>query len=369
MATGHPQWLPHAFCLIEDPNIMVLHILSDAVIALAYFSIPAALLFFYFRRRTDIGDNLSLAAVLFVLFILACGATHALGIWVLWWPHYDVEGVVKAATGIVSVLAAAAVWKMMPALLAMPAPERLMNMNSELDAMVRERTAALERTNAELSEALRDKNILLRETHHRVKNNLQLITSLINMKQRMLPQEVAPYLGRLRERISAMARVHQQLQHEESGSQLNLEGFLESLAEDLCQVHARDAQPRLSVDIAGPPLMIDFDDATPLALILNEVISNALKHVPSDRIPQVAVRVQQLPKRIHVSVADNGVGLPSEETYSSFGLMLVKGLITQLSGTVEWVSTPSGTTVLIDLPWHSESERMTPSPQAFAAPA
>jgi two-component sensor histidine kinase len=362
MAAGHPQWLPHAFCLIEDPNIMVLHIASDAVIAMAYFSIPTALLFFYFRRRAEIGDNLSLAALLFVLFILACGVTHALGIWVLWWPHYDVEGVVKAATGTVSVLAAVVVWRMMPALLAMPAPERLMNMNSELEAMVRARTTALERTNAELSDALRDKDLLLRETHHRVKNNLQLITSLINMKQRMLPQEVAPYLERLRECIFAMARVHNQLQHEDSGSELDLEEFVGALAKDLAQVHARDLQPRISVEVTGPKLMIAFDDATPLALILNEIITNALMHVPSDRPPEVAVTVPPLTKGIQISVADNGSGLGSEEADPSFGLTLVGGLATQLRATVRWVSAPSGTTVLIDLPWLSNAERsLTPT--------
>ena len=120
---------PHGFCLLWQPGLIALHAASDIVTGLAYFSIPLTLAYVA-RKRPD----LVYAPVLwlFVAFILLCGATHFLGVATLWFPAYGLEAVVMAATAIVSAVTAAALWGLMPRLLALPSPVQLRAANAAL---------------------------------------------------------------------------------------------------------------------------------------------------------------------------------------------------------------------------------------------
>jgi PAS domain S-box-containing protein len=130
---------PHGFCLLWEPGLIWLHTLSDAVIALAYFSIPVALIVFVLRRR-DLG--FSWIFVLFAVFILACGTTHLLDIATLWWPGYWVQGVVKAVTAIVSLATAVLLWPLIPRALAIPSISSLRQANASLVGEIEERRRA-----------------------------------------------------------------------------------------------------------------------------------------------------------------------------------------------------------------------------------
>lgn len=132
-------FIPHGVCLLWQPELLGLHIGSDIVIGLSYYSIPVALLYFVHRRR-DVAFGW--IALLFALFILACGTTHFLSIWTLWQPDYVLEGVVKAATALVSLLAAAALWVLMPRLLALPSPRQLEAANAALQREIEIRRMA-----------------------------------------------------------------------------------------------------------------------------------------------------------------------------------------------------------------------------------
>jgi hypothetical protein len=103
----------HGFCLAWAPGLVGLHVASDAIIGLAYFSIPLAIAAFV-ARRPDI--KYSWVAYLFVAFILACGATHFFSIFTLWVPVYGLEGVVKAITAVLSIATAALLWPLIPKL-------------------------------------------------------------------------------------------------------------------------------------------------------------------------------------------------------------------------------------------------------------
>lgn len=147
---------PRGYCLLWRPEVFWLHIVADALIALSYFSIPAALIYFAQRRR-DLVYRWVL--YLFGTFIVSCGITHVFGIWTMWVPDYGVEGLVKAATAIVSLVTAAALWPLMPRLLAIPSREALEATNRELHREVTERRAAeaqLDTAKAELERALHD---------------------------------------------------------------------------------------------------------------------------------------------------------------------------------------------------------------------
>jgi signal transduction histidine kinase/ActR/RegA family two-component response regulator len=113
---------PHGICLLWEPELIWLHVLSDAVIAASYFSIPVALSIFVSKRR-DVDFGFIFWA--FALFIMACGFTHVLSIVTLWVPVYGIEGLVKALTALASIVTAVVLWPLLPKLLALPSPAQL----------------------------------------------------------------------------------------------------------------------------------------------------------------------------------------------------------------------------------------------------
>lgn len=132
---------PHGYCLLWDPRLIWTHVIADALIAAAYFSIPVVL-YLFLKRRKDVEAGWILA--LFATFILACGTTHVLSILVLWVPVYGLEGAVKAITAIASVVTAIVLWPMLPKLVALPSPRLLQQTLDQLKAEVAERERAEE---------------------------------------------------------------------------------------------------------------------------------------------------------------------------------------------------------------------------------
>src|SRR6195256_4956192 len=146
-----PQdYMPHGMCFLWQPQLIALHVASDSSIALAYYSIPVALIYFV-SKRTDLA--FPSIFVLTGLFILACGTTHIMGVWTLWFPDYRLDGGIKAATALLSVGTAAAIWKVMPLALALPSTAQLERANELLGTEINQRQraeAALRDANAEL---------------------------------------------------------------------------------------------------------------------------------------------------------------------------------------------------------------------------
>lgn len=136
------DFMPHGHCFFWHPELLWMHVVSDAVVAAAYFSIPIALVVIY-RHRKDFEHKRVL--VLFASFIFLCGLTHVLGIWTMWDPIYRAEGLVKAATALVSVVTAAALWQMIPQILSIPNPRALAEANEALRAEMEDRQLAEER--------------------------------------------------------------------------------------------------------------------------------------------------------------------------------------------------------------------------------
>ena len=138
----------HGFCLSWEPGLIALHTISDAIIGLSYLSIPLALASLT-RQRRDLQYSWMIYA--FVCFIVACGATHLFSIITLWLPAYTVEGLVKAATAILSLMTATLLWPLVPRLVALPSPNQLRQANAALSNTVAEHEHTLERLR--LSEA------------------------------------------------------------------------------------------------------------------------------------------------------------------------------------------------------------------------
>ncbi len=126
---------PHGFCLSWAPGLVWLHAATDAIIGLAYFSVPLALASFA-RQRRDL--QYGWVIYLFVALILACGATHLMSILTLWLPVYGVEGIIKLITAVASIATAILLWPMIPKLVALPSPAKLESLNAELKATIAE---------------------------------------------------------------------------------------------------------------------------------------------------------------------------------------------------------------------------------------
>jgi PAS domain S-box-containing protein len=147
---------PHGICLLWRPELVWLHLVSDAFIGLAYFSIPLALATFVSKRK-DVEFGWVLWA--FVVFILCCGTTHFLSIWTLFVPDYGVEGLVKALTAVVSVATAIALWPLLPKALAVPSMGQMRQANEALRSGLRERDQALQALQQEKNERLRTEEL------------------------------------------------------------------------------------------------------------------------------------------------------------------------------------------------------------------
>jgi signal transduction histidine kinase/CheY-like chemotaxis protein len=132
---------PHGFCLLWEPGLIWLHTIADALIGVAYYSIPLALINFV-RHRRDIA--FSWIFWLFAAFILACGTTHFMSIVTLWQPLYWLDGAVKAITAMLSVITAMVLWPLIPRALALPSPAALRAVNIELAQQISERDQAEE---------------------------------------------------------------------------------------------------------------------------------------------------------------------------------------------------------------------------------
>lgn len=211
--------------------------------------------------------------------------------------------------------------------------QRLSTINAELETRVEERTVALMAT-------LKEREVLLQEIHHRVKNNLQVISSLISMQMRQVSDASArTALAECRARVETIGLVHEQLYRARDYARVPFTDYAQSLTSNIFRTSGiSPALVSLECEIEDAALPVDR--AIPCGLILNELMTNALKHgFPAGRRGKVRVALHHTgPQVITLSVEDDGVGLPiglSTENIRSLGMQLVTTLVEQLDGTME----------------------------------
>lgn len=201
---------------------------------------------------------------------------------------------------------------------------------------ITERRQAEERIQA----ALREKEVLLKEIHHRVKNNLQVVSSLLRLQSRSMksPEPIAAFEESCA-RVHSMALVHEKLYQSQSLSELDFATYAESLTDSLLHAYGTDpAVIRVRLDME--PVRLDINQAIPCALILNELVSNALKYAfPAGRLGEIRIRLRaEATGSICLLVGDNGVGLPADLDplrAETLGLQLVTTLVSQLRASLE----------------------------------
>jgi PAS domain S-box-containing protein len=226
-------------------------------------------------------------------------------------------------------------------------------LNDELEDRVQARTA-------QLSAMLREREVLLQEVHHRVKNNLQVISSLISLQIRRVEDRAnRSGLEQCKTRVEAIALIHEKLYQSSDYARVPFADYARSLVGNIFQAGgASSTNIRLSVDIAT--IALPVDKAIPCGLILNELITNALKHAfPGERRGSVRVALHRAsPAGLVLAVSDDGVGMvpgPAHETAGSLGMQLIATLVDQLGGTLE-IASQGGTSVRIAFPFVDDPE-------------
>ena len=203
-----------------------------------------------------------------------------------------------------------------------------------------------ERKRAEesLRASLAEKEVLLKEVHHRVKNNLMTIIGLIKMQETKTDNEIfIPLMQELEGRIRAMALVHENLHKSKDLAHVDLQNYIEAISDQIHIQFGRDRNIRFLVHVAGVDM--NLDSAVPCGLILNELLTNAFKHAFPDGRPgsgagkcEITVSVNQKDDMNMLTIIDNGVGLPADlnlEKAETLGLRLVKMLSQQINGSLE----------------------------------
>jgi two-component sensor histidine kinase len=231
---------------------------------------------------------------------------------------------------------------------------------------LRARQEEINRKNHSLQLLLDEKEWLLREIHHRVKNNLQIVMSLLNSQADSLEDQVA--LSAIREsqhRVQAMALIHQKLYQAEGMARVPMKAYIEEVVTYLSESYRLDHHIRFALQVDA--LELDVTQAVPLGLIVNEAVSNALKHAfPEGRAGTVHISVSRLADCTYqLVIADDGVGLPvgyDPDRRRSLGMTLLWGFGRQLGGELSVVS-PPGTTICLVF----EKERFWPAAAAEAS--
>ncbi|MGJ4891699.1 response regulator [Bradyrhizobium sp. HKCCYLRH3099] len=374
---------PHGICLLWEPELIWLHVASDAVIAAAYFSIPVVLTLFVLKRR-DVDFGFLFWA--FALFIMACGVTHVLSIVTLWVPIYGIEGLVKAMTALASILTAGILWPLLPKLLAIPSPAQLRAAEAALVVESRQRREAEEMLrHAQKMEAVGQ---LTGGVAHDFNNLLTIISGNLEIAERSLQAQGEAARDRLARAIAHAANGAQRA----ATLTQRLLAFarrqpldprltnVNRLLAGMSDFFRRTLGETISVEVVESAGLwqVEVDPSQMEAAILNLVVNandamqgqGKLTIETSNSFIDEAYARQHADVRVGqyvlIAITDSGVGMPREVVEKAFdpffttkepgqgtglGLSQVYGFVKQSGGHVNIYSeVGEGTTVKIYLP-------------------
>jgi PAS domain S-box-containing protein len=209
-----------------------------------------------------------------------------------------------------------------------------------------------ERHEIKMQQSLKEKQTLLAEIHHRVKNNLAIISGLLHLQQMEADKQLHPVLEDMQSRIKSIAMIHEKLYQTDSFSEIDMKEYVQDFTQMVENTYS-SKQQKIEMKENLESFTLDITRAVPLGLILNELLNNAFKHGFSDtHNGEIRIILKKGPKEILLSVEDNGHPLPDDfslENSGSLGMTLIKTLSSQLDGTID-ISQDEWTTFKITFP-------------------
>ncbi|MEB0136497.1 ATP-binding protein [Actimicrobium sp. CCC2.4] len=351
------NFMPHGHCYLWEPVLLWLHVVSDSLIAIAYFSIPVTLLFFV-RKRKDLQFHWMF--ICFAIFILACGASHVMEVWTVWTPAYWLSGGIKAITALVSIPTAFLLVKLIPLALALPSPAALAASNEQLRQEIADRTrieAALSKKNLELASLNEELRAFSYSVSHDLRTPLRSLDgfslALLEDYSDKLDADGQDALRRIRmasqrmgRLIDDMLRLSQVTRSEIRPEPIDLSALCNGIVATLSE-----AQPQRSVQWQVDPGMQLQADKGLIGIVMQNLIENAWKFTGRTDQPAIHIGARNIDGNQVFFVADNGAGfdmLHAEKLFGTFerlhavsdftgtgiGLALVKRIIRRHEGEI-----------------------------------
>jgi two-component system, sensor histidine kinase PdtaS len=194
-----------------------------------------------------------------------------------------------------------------------------------------------EKAEKELKASLNEKELLLKEIHHRVKNNMQIISSMLSLQSNYVEGEAVNVLKESQNRVKSMAIIHEKLYQSHDLTHINFKEYIKSLSYYLSDSYTRNSEA-VTIKLDVEDIFLGIETAVPLGLIINELVSNSLKYAFPHGEGEITLKLHRRPEGFELQISDNGIGMPKEidfTTTKSLGLQLVSALVNQLDGTVE----------------------------------
>ena len=197
-----------------------------------------------------------------------------------------------------------------------------------------------------------EKNVLLKETHHRVKNSFQIVSSLLYLQsENMQDSEAQQAIKEAQNRVRSMVLIHQKLYNKDQLVGIDTKEYFHDLTREIFDSHQENGK-MVNYTLHVESMLLDIESITPIGLILNELITNVLKHAydVDDKDRKMEISFQKEGNRLILKVSDNGKGMPEQVRENSFGIKLMKALAKKLKATLQFKKAPeNGTTAILEV--------------------
>ncbi len=338
-------FMQHGMCYEWNPAVIWLHVISDSIIALAYYSIPFTLLYFIRKRRDMVFDWMF---VCFAVFIVACGTTHLMEIWNIWYPTYWLSGVIKAITALTSIVTAILLIRLIPQALAIPSPALLRKSNEALQNEIQERTLAAAK-NALLNERLLKQTAQLEAVNkeletfaysvsHDLRAPLRHIDGYVDLLREEYPptheegrrymqviSDAARQMGNLVDSLLAFSRMgRSDLQLVDTDTSALVSLVREELSS---QTQNRDIEWKID------PLPTVKVDKTLFKQVWMNLLSNAIKYSQRREKAVISIGYKMVGSEYEFFVQDNGAGFDMRYADKLFGIFQRLHLKEEFEGT------------------------------------
>jgi signal transduction histidine kinase len=320
-----PEFMPHGFCYLWDHNLIWLHLISDAVIALAYFSIPLTLVYFVRKR---VGLPFHWMFLMFGLFIVACGSTHVMEVWNLWHADYWLAGIIKTITAVASIVTAILLFQLVPKALALPSPEALQEANQNLidrtDELERRRSE-LARSNAELVAANKELEAFSYSVSHDLRAPLRSIDgfslALLEDYEEKLDEEGKDNLHRVRAATQRMGALIDDLLNlsRVSRAEMKLQKVDLSALGRSIEAELEESEPGRGIEFHIQEGLQAHADSHLMQIVLENLLGNAWKFTSKRESARIDFGQTQNNGGGVYFVRDDGAGFDSAKAARLFG--------------------------------------------------